>query len=322
MTRWQHNFPLLPFLICLLIHPTLPLSLHTPRRDFINAAALLSTSSIVLSPTEAAFASELTPTLADRMNSEANLLRRPTFSLTLPDLTYDAKFAGTWDVTSKTLNVSAPCGIPLFGGQRIYDRARAEIGDPSADLNYRSRFIPNADGLIVADREFNVRQIASSSMGESAVLSMSTDRLPNELTLALQPNRANGTLFNVDMLTTGRKYGSEGSRQYYDEIGRYDLSSCVARISLYFSLRSSQRNVFETVADTRSITLKEVETITAYEVSNDPDLVVARQRSLVYLVPAQDPNSMEFKMWKYAANRPIDVRDYAVTYKRRETRAF
>ena len=135
-------------------------------------------------------------------------------------------------------------------------------------------------------------------MGPSAVLSMSTDRLPNELTLALRPGKANGTLFNVDMLTTGRKYEkSEDGSQYYDEIGR---------------------NVFETVAESRSISLKEVETITSYEATEDPDVIHARQRSMVYLVPAQDPTSTEFKMWKAAANRPIDVRDYSVIYRRKK----
>ena len=88
---------------------------------------------------------------------------------------------------------------------------------------------------------------------------------------------------------------AQDGSQFYDEIGR---------------------NVFETVADSRSISLKEVETITSYEATEDPDVIHALQRSLVYLVPAQDPTSMEFKMWKATANRAIDVRDYSVTYRR------
>ena len=206
------------FLVLLLVTPTRTLHHPNPtRRETIRTAAstLVATPALVSisSPAGAVNASATSSLLSDRLYSQANTLRRPTFSLTLPDLIYDDKFAGTWDVTSKTLNISAPCGIPLFGGQRNFDKAQSEIGDASQDLLYRSRFIPGPNGAIIADREYNVRQIASSSMGPSAVLSMNTDRLPNELTLALRPGKANGTLFNVDMLTTGRKYEKSEVRE-------------------------------------------------------------------------------------------------------------
>ncbi|GMI16948.1 hypothetical protein TrLO_g9812 [Triparma laevis f. longispina] len=179
----------------------------------------------------------------------------------------------------------------------MYDRSVAEIGNEEADLKYSCRFI-NAPSGVIADREFNIKSIVSTSMGLTSILSMSTTRLPNELTISIQPSQASGTIYTNKLLTTSRTSSSEF---LYDEISR---------------------NVLETLTPSdppkRTISLKEVETISSYEIVND-DVIVGKQRSLTFLVPNQDPESIEFKMWKATGGfqaRPIDVRDYDLIYKR------
>lgn len=45
-------------------------------------------------------------------------LPQPKFTLTQPDLYYPDFLTGVWDVTSRTRGIEAPCGVPLFGGER------------------------------------------------------------------------------------------------------------------------------------------------------------------------------------------------------------
>ena len=43
-------------------------------------------------------------------------LAQGSYGLDAPDVYYPDFFEGTWRVTSKAIEVSAPCGAPLFGG--------------------------------------------------------------------------------------------------------------------------------------------------------------------------------------------------------------
>jgi hypothetical protein len=63
-------------------------------------------------------------------------------------------FAGTWKVQSQTMNVVAPGGVLLFGGNNTYQAARNEIG---STISYESRFVAQGDSGTIADREFNVK---------------------------------------------------------------------------------------------------------------------------------------------------------------------
>ena len=58
---------------------------------------------------------------------------------------------------SETKDVQAPCGVALFGGNSTYLNAKKDIGNV---LSYDSRFLTDASGSVIADREFNVKSIA------------------------------------------------------------------------------------------------------------------------------------------------------------------
>jgi hypothetical protein len=70
----------------------------------------------------------------------------------------------------------------------------------------------------------------------------------------------------------------------------------------------------------KSSLLKEIETSSLYTIlpsaNNDVNEIRCRQRSATFLLPSQqDP--MAYKMWEATRGRPIDVRFYDVTYKKR-----
>ena len=51
-------------------------------------------------------------------------LAQGSYGLDAPDVYYPDFFEGTWRVTSKAVEVSAPCGAPLFGGNASLAAAR------------------------------------------------------------------------------------------------------------------------------------------------------------------------------------------------------
>jgi hypothetical protein len=55
------------------------------------------------------------------------------------------------------MDVQAPCGVGLFGGNATYQDAKSDVGNI---LKYESRFINDGSGHVTADREYNVRSIA------------------------------------------------------------------------------------------------------------------------------------------------------------------
>ncbi|GMH77117.1 hypothetical protein TrST_g4103 [Triparma strigata] len=193
-------------------------------------------------------------------------------------------------------------GVGLFGGHARLDRGRDEIGNEKANLNYMCRFLNTPSGTI-ADREYNVRSIISNSMGAMSILSLEGGRLPNEVTVSIQPPEASGVIFKSQLLTTGR------------------LSSPLPTpTSPTFYTSEIGRSVLETLTPSspRTVTLKEVETISSYTVIND-DLVLGRQRSATYLTPGEDYGSVEFRMWQAAGGvkgRAVEIRDYELIYER------
>ncbi len=54
-------------------------------------------------------------------------LAQGSYGLDAPDVYYPDFFEGTWRVTSRAVEVSAPCGAPLFGGNASLAAARAEL---------------------------------------------------------------------------------------------------------------------------------------------------------------------------------------------------
>ena len=52
---------------------------------------------------------------------------------------YPSWFEGEWSTVSAATDVLAPAGVPLFGGNASFARAKAEIAAPP--LSYRSRWV-------------------------------------------------------------------------------------------------------------------------------------------------------------------------------------
>lgn len=229
-------------------------------------------------------------------------------------------FSGVWEVESKTADVLAPCGIALFGGNNTFTKAQNEIG---TTLYYKSRFIPglesnnnndNTSSLsqaasTIADREYNVVEIAKSAMGTNAVLDVPVAS-PNKVSVILSPTGAN-QVFQADLLTLNR-------RSEYISSCDFHCSEVVRQIIAPASKNNSKGSMSQPMSPSRSSALfKEIETTSLYTALKDDDgnvkQILCRQRSATFLLPSQqDP--LALKMWEMSRGRPIDVRYYDITY--------
>eukprot|EP00568_Trieres_chinensis_P007800 CAMPEP_0183303090 /NCGR_PEP_ID=MMETSP0160_2-20130417/8656_1 /TAXON_ID=2839 ORGANISM="Odontella Sinensis, Strain Grunow 1884" /NCGR_SAMPLE_ID=MMETSP0160_2 /ASSEMBLY_ACC=CAM_ASM_000250 /LENGTH=400 /DNA_ID=CAMNT_0025465949 /DNA_START=73 /DNA_END=1275 /DNA_ORIENTATION=- len=237
-----------------------------------------------------------------------NLMNPPPYGLERPDVTYPDWFMGVWDVRSVCTEVQAPCGPQLFGGNATLSAARAEVG-PSGALGYRSRFVRGGGGTVIADRDFNVREIAKASMGINAVVDVSL-ATPDRFTCLLSP-AGSGGLLSVDLITLARRQESvDGSNFHCSEVVRQIVAPANAA--------KPQGSI--PVGPPKSsggpgrppTLLKEIETASLYTFVG-PGEVQCRQRSATFLLPSQqDPVAL--KLWEMSRGRPIDVRFYDVTY--------
>jgi hypothetical protein len=211
-------------------------------------------------------------------------------------------FNGVWDVLSTTKKIQAPCGVALFGGNNTYARALREV---DTSLTYKARFINTASGVI-ADREYNVVEIAKAAMGENAVLDVPLST-PNKVSVILTPNGANQIL-KADLLTLARR--SEGINDC-----EFHCSEVVRQV--IGPVKQSSSGV---VQPPRSTLLKEIETASLYtsyrNENGDVNEIRCRQRSATFLLPSQE-DPMAYKMWEACRGRPIDVRFYDVAYVKR-----
>ncbi len=201
---------------------------------------------------------------------------------------------------STTKLVQAPCGVALFGGNSTFNRALNEV---DTSLRYKARFINGGIGVI-ADREYNVVEIAKAAMGENAVLDVPIST-PNKVSVVLTPNGANQIL-KADLLTLARRKEEINSCEFH-------CSEVVRQV-----IGPVKQNVGP-VAPPRSTLLKEIETASLYTALNNEngDIVEirCRQRSATFLLPSQQ-DAMAYKMWEASRGRPIDVRFYDVVYTR------
>jgi len=211
--------------------------------------------------------------------------------MTAPDIFYPSWLTGRWSASSTTTSVTAPCSIALFGGQRLYERAVAEIG---SSLEYECRFVPYEGGA-VADRAFNVESIARASMGTLSVDQI--DATPNKIHSVLKPKDSGGR-FTVDILIEGRTTETIGSTFVTDEIGTNVLKSEF----------KDQANL---------VSLKRVETISSYELVEN-GLVMGKQKTITFLEPSNDPTSRETTFFMMSNGRAVDVRTYDVVYRQKE----
>lgn len=258
-----------------------------------------------------------------------NLMSPPTYGLENSDIFYPSYFAGVWNVTSEMTDVYAPCGLALFGGNTTFENAKLEIG-PEKALKYRARFlrdeklqtlktststITSSESIAIADREFNVREIAKSAMGTNSVVDISLVT-PNKFSCLLAPKGA-GKTFTVDMIALAR-------RQEQISKAEFDCSEVVRQIiyPVQTQSRGTQGIGVPNTGSGLGPNLKEIETISLYTIGSKSesgyvDEIKCLQRSASYLLPSQtDP--LAYRMWQAARGRPIDVRFYKVTYSKKQ----
>jgi hypothetical protein len=232
-----------------------------------------------------------------------NLLSSPPYGMEGVDVFYPRWFAGVWEVTSECTDIQAPCGTALFGGNKTYQTARADLGKI---LRYQSRFVSAENNSTIADREFNVKSIAKVAMGTNSVVDVSL-ATPNKFSCLLSPQGA-PTLLTVDLLVLNRRQ-ERVDEKHFDcaEVVR-EIVSTVETAGSKTSARGASRT---------ATVLKEIETISLYTFESE-DRISCRQRSATFLLPSQqDPVAL--KMWEASKGRPTDVRFYNVNYCRNKS---
>lgn len=206
------------------------------------------------------------------------------------------------------INVEAPCGIPLFGGNRTYTAAKNEMEQANA-LKYRARFVTSTANAVIADREFNVREIATATMGKNSVLNVAI-ATPNKFCCLLAP-AGSPNLLTVDIIALAR-------RQENNEKS-FDCSEVVRQIVAPANQNKPQAGIPTSPAKSGVPTLlKEIETVSLYTsgpvINGQVQTITCRQRTATFLLPSQD-DPVAYQIWQMTRGRPIDVRFYDVTYK-------
>jgi len=239
-----------------------------------------------------------------------NLMNPPSYGLESKDIFYPSYFNGVWKSVSITTEIQAPCGVMLFGGNNTYTRAQLEIG-PQNGLNYNCRFIKDQGGQIIADRGYNVREIAKAAMGKDAVLDIPVVT-PNKVSVVLSPSGAAGRVMQADLITLNRRQESVGPMQFHcsEVVRQIVATSNEMKPTNSMNLPNGSKN-------DRAPLLKEVETICLYTaIAKDDGEIIkikCKQRCATFILPSQqDP--VTYQMWQMTKGRPIDVRFYDVVY--------
>jgi hypothetical protein len=238
---------------------------------------------------------------------------------------------------STTVNVSAPCGVALFGGNATYQKARREVG---TSLAYRARFVPSAAATsastsstsptMIADREYNVVSIVQSAMGQNSMVNVDK-ATPNEFACTLlSGGGGSGTsannLFRVNMLTVQRKQETEEDggggipSPTASHIRTFACSEVVQELIRPVAVASDASSAGSSTAAPSpppTSILKQIETISLYnyDPTADPNTIECIQRTASYVVPSQtDP--LQAQLYRFTQGMPVDVRHYRVTYRR------
>lgn len=226
-----------------------------------------------------------------------NVLSPPSYGMESADIVYPSWFKGSWKVSSKTVDVQAPCGVALFGGNSTYERARDEIG---TSLTYECRFVPDGTGNVIADREFNVREIAKAAMGQYSVYDIPL-ATPNKLSCVLAP-KGSPTMLRVDLIALNRRQETLS-----------DLKFDCSEVTREIVAPVNSNGAAQATATPTATVLKEVETTSLYTFDPSKNEVHCQQRSATFLLPSQS-SPIAYKMWEAARGRPIDTRFYDVRY--------
>lgn len=218
-------------------------------------------------------------------------LRKPEFPLLAPDIYYPVWFEGDWSAQSTAVDVVAPCGVALFGGQNALDRARRDIG---STLDYDVRFFRNADDAVVADRPTNTRSLVAATLKDSATLTSlpsSRDFNPNKLDFTLA---AGPTTFSASLRCVARYFSG-------DDDACFETSELV------------RQSVTPRSNPLAAPSIKDIETLCFYR-RIDNSHISCTQRTATWLYPADQQSAVAAAA---ADGRPVDVRDYSLDYRRR-----
>ena len=239
--------------------------------------------------------------------SVENSLSAPPYGMEATDIFYPSSFLGNWKVSSRTVDISAPCGYELFTGGKVgFDRAfKAEVTDGDT-LQYKARFVSRSEGdktgemYIAADREYNAREIAKAAMGSYSVIDTPV-ATPNRYSCLLAPPDGSSNLINVDIIAIGRKI----------DVASQDKFVCAEFVRQIVSpVQRSNPNA----TPVSPFSVKEIETISIYKLLSE-DRIECRQRTAAFLVPSQtDPVAL--RKWDLSQGQPVDVRYYDVIYTR------
>jgi hypothetical protein len=165
--------------------PQIPQSIHD-RRTILSNIALATT----LIPNSVNAQDNELSSLEKRLVE--NSLAAPQYGMQATDIFYPAYFQGNWKASSKTIKIYAPCGFDLFpGGQSAYDNTVQKEINGNDVLEYKARFVSSGDDVIIADREYNAKEIAKAAMGSFSVVDVS-EATPNRFSCLLAPPEGSG----------------------------------------------------------------------------------------------------------------------------------
>ena len=227
---------------------------------------------------------------------------RPSYGLDASDVYYPDFFEGSWRTTSAAVDVQAPLGAALFGGNASLAAALKELRSPP--VVYDCRFVRDARGRLVADRPYNIQSLAAATMGGAGAvrdLPDSANFNPDDLTFKLAPEGSGGGVYLARLRALARRY-EPAAGEVVDGAGR--------RVFDVGELTRQQLSLPGGAAVPPSV--KDIETINCFT-RLSPTRVAAVQRTSTWLVATEGYAAMRAQA---ADGRAVDIRTYDVLYER------
>lgn len=234
--------------------------------------------------------------LSSRVNSFDALEYRP--GLADNDVYYPAWFLGKWQGSSKFTEFVYPLGEEAHQGPSR-NTTEKEL---NSVLEYPCKFKPDrylsAKDFCIADRLYNVEQIALSSIGANSILDdLQTSTNPaNELRLLIRPPQVLNTVYDITLRTSDRAFA-------YVSNNVFDVME-----------RTQQTILVQSEFQSKTL-IKDIETVTSYKLV-DANCIVAQQRTATFLTPQDSRYAKAAAKNPAVENTSIDVRKFTVKYSR------
>lgn len=218
------------------------------------------------------------------------------------DVYYPKFFEGIWKSSSRFSELYTPLGEEIFGGKNALDTAKNDIG---SILVYNSRFSHTDNDNIISDRLYNLKSIATASMGEKSIVdeTQRSKDLANNINLIVSPIQSNGAFFDINLKVTDREYKNVDNKLYVLERTRQTIRNVIPQTE-FSNQRISQPSL-----------QKEIETITSYEKIND-NALFSKQRTATYLCNLDPRYEKLIEKEPRISDTAIDIRYYEITYNR------